>query len=283
MATVRQLTFTGGEPFMAERFKELVLYSRMKKANVSVITNGNVGTFYDYRQLKNLGVSLFELPIHSASSGPHDEMTGTKDSWKKSVQSVNDLLNIGANVVAVVVITKINYTKIAETLTFINSLGISRIMLNRFNIGGQGIREAEKLSLSKAEINRAFAQASEVGKTLKLGLSSNVCTPLCFADPAKFPNIRFSTCSPEVSKRPLTLSMNGDLRFCNHSPVVLGNIFHSSFEKMFASDEAQLWNNSVPDLCTDCSLYSKCMAGCRAASQQMGNGLNIADPVVYNL
>ena len=41
MADVEQVTFTGGEPFLAERFSELVLYTRMKRKQVAIITNGN--------------------------------------------------------------------------------------------------------------------------------------------------------------------------------------------------------------------------------------------------
>ncbi len=280
IADVNHITFTGGEPFLSERFSELVLYARMKKKSVAVISNGNSANKRAYEQMVSLGVELFELPVHSPDPIAHDYMTNIKGSWKKSVNSIKELISLNANVVAVIVITKANYKQIAETLIFIKSLGISRIMLNRFNIGGQGIAEKDNLIISQKELAQTYRIASETGKTHKLLLSSNVCTPLCVISPEDFGGIIFSTCSSDVKKRPLTIDISGDLRFCNHSPTVLGNIFKDDLNEMLNSEKARLWENIVPDFCSDCSLYSQCMGGCRAASEQMNLSLNSPDPII---
>ncbi len=280
VADVKNITFTGGEPLLAERFPELVLYTRMKKKVVTVITNGSGGTENNYKQLIDIGVGLFELPIHSYNTKVHDYLTEIKGSWQKSVDSVKFLKQSGAKAVVVIVITKANYKTIGKTLEFIKSLGIRNIMLNRFNIGGKGIIERENLQITNEELNFAFKEASIIGKNLNLSLTSNVCTPLCVVEPKEYPNIRFSTCSPDVKKRPLTIDINGDLRFCNHSPTVLGNIFNNNLEKMLNSEKALLWSEIVPDYCSDCELYSNCMAGCRAASEQLNLSLNNPDPIL---
>jgi len=280
IADVKHVTFTGGEPFLAERFNELVLFTRLKNKSVAIITNGNKASNTDYKQMQDLGVSLFELPLHSPSAKAHDFMTDTPGSWQKSLNSIKELIVLGAHVVAVIVITKANYHLIKETLLFIKDLGINRIMLNRFNIGGQGISEKENLWLTHKEINEAYRLASETGRENNLLLSSNVCTPICVLNPNDFPGIAFSTCSPEVKKRPLTLDIQGNLRFCNHSPTVLGNIFKNDFAEMLNSGKAQLWNEVTPDFCNDCDLYTKCMGGCRAASEQLNLSLNAVDPIV---
>ena len=280
IADVDHVTFTGGEPFLAERFSEIVLFTRMKKKSVTIITNGNSTNKSDYKQMLNLGVNLFELPVHSPNSIAHDYMTEIKGSWEKSVNSIKTLIELKANVIAVIVITKANYKQIAETLLFIKELGINRIMLNRFNIGGQGISEKDNLLIPQKELANTYKIASDIGIKNNLSLTSNVCTPLCVLNPDDFPNISFSTCSPNVKKRPLTIDIYGDLRFCNHSPTILGNIFKHNINDMLNSEKAQLWNNTIPDFCSDCNLYSKCMAGCRAASEQMNFSLNSPDPII---
>jgi len=58
------------------------------------------------------------------------------------------------------------------------------------------------------------------------------------------------------------------------------NINKDKLDAMLNSEKAQLWNNIIPDFCSDCDLYSKCMAGCRAASEQMNFSLNEVDPIV---
>ena len=280
IADVNQVTFTGGEPLIAERFNELVLFTRMKKKSVAIITNGNKATASEYKQIFDLGVKLFELPLHSPTEKEHDYMTDTTGSWQKSLNSIKSLKEIGAQVVVVIVITKANYHLIKETLLFIKNLGISRIMLNRFNIGGQGIAEKAHLWLSYKEMNQAYHIASETGREHDLILSSNVCTPVCVLNPTDFPGIGFSNCSPDVKKRPLTLDIYGNLRFCNHSPTVLGNIFKDKLDDMLNSEQAQLWSMVTPDFCTECDLYSRCLGGCRAASEQLKLSVNAVDPVV---
>ncbi|HPS13034.1 MAG TPA: radical SAM protein, partial [Prolixibacteraceae bacterium] len=65
--TVKHITFTGGEPFLAERIREQILFCRMKNISVSVITNGNASSAEELMQLIRIGVQLFELPVHSPS------------------------------------------------------------------------------------------------------------------------------------------------------------------------------------------------------------------------
>lgn len=279
-ANVDYVTFTGGEPFLAERFNELVLYAKLKGKSVTIITNGSAASEDDYKLLSKLRVDLFEIPVHSAQANVHDFLTGVKGSWAKSVNSIKFLLSINVKVVAVIVITKQNFQKIGETLKFIKNIGINRVMLNRFNIGGKGISEKVNLELTKNELNYAFKMASQTGKDLEISLSSNVCTPLCIVNPTDFNNILFTKCPANIIERPLTVDIEGNFRFCNHSPTVLGNIFTDKFEDMFESEKAKQWGDTVPDYCNSCNLYSSCMAGCRAASEQLNLSLDSPDPIV---
>ncbi len=280
LADVDNITFTGGEPLMAERFLEQVLFVRMKGISVTVISNGTYADMPVYKQLVGLGVSLFELPIHSYDSAEHDYLANQPGSWEKSVHIVTELLKSGANVVGVIVLTGKNCKKVSETLKFIKSLGITRVMVNRFNIGGTGIGEVKNLILSKAEISNAYQQISEKAMELGLSVSSNVCTPICVLNPKDYKGIRFTTCSFDFLKRPVTLDEIGNIRFCNHSPVVLGNIFENSLESVINSDSVAKWKNIVPRFCKDCSIYDKCKAGCRAASEQLGLSLDYPDPIM---
>ena len=80
-AEIKNVTFTGGEPFMAKRMLELALFCRMEGKSVTMISNGTLGTKEDYEILLKMGVRLFELPIHSADPLIHDHITCVKGSW----------------------------------------------------------------------------------------------------------------------------------------------------------------------------------------------------------
>jgi radical SAM protein with 4Fe4S-binding SPASM domain len=283
VADVKHVTMSGGEPFLCERFAEIVLYCRMKQKRVTVVSNGNAAVRNDYEMLIDLGVGLFEFPLHSADARTHDSLTGVSGSWCRSLRSIMDVKSLGGEVVVVLVITERNIADLAKTLHFLSGIGITRIMLNRYNIGGAGIGDSAGLLTGRKELREAFRAADEAAGAHGLDITSNVCTPFCILNPADFPNIRMSACSPMRNDRPFTLDTLGNLRFCNHSPVVMGNIFEDRIDTLLSSSYLDEWRCSVPDHCTECDVFTKCYGGCRAAAEQLGLSLYHPDPILYGI
>lgn len=279
-ADVRNVTLTGGEPFVAQRIKEIALFCRMEGKTVTLISNGFKGTEADYKSLIAMGVTLFEFPIHSADEAIHDHITQVKGSWKKSIASIRSVQSLKGYPVPVIVLTKYNVEVLGETLDFIDALGLRRIMMNRYNIGGCGTADPASVSATHRQLKKAFAIANTKSEELQLVISSNVCSPDCLIDPTNYPNIMFGHCSDNVLQKPITLDINGNIRLCNHSPVVAGNIYEQDIKDILYSPYANSWNEIVPDFCVDCDRWSICRGGCRAASEQCGLGLGHADPIL---
>jgi len=273
------VSMSGGEPFLAERFLELVLFCRMKGKTVTVITNGNAAARDDYRAMVDMGVGLFEIPLHSPTAEIHDRMTSVEGSWQGALDSIRTLMELGGRVVADIVLSKINGAVIGETLEFLHKAGVNQVMITRFNVGGRGIVNRDRLSASREELQKAFKVANGVASGRGMRVTSNVCTPLCLLDPGDYPHIGIVGCSPEVERKPITLEPSGNLRICNHSPVVMGNIFKEPLEKILTSDYVRSWR-TVPGFCSECDSFQKCYGGCRGAAEQLGLSLEHVDPVL---
>jgi radical SAM protein with 4Fe4S-binding SPASM domain len=280
VADVSRVTMTGGEPLLAERLPELVLSCSLRCAAVNVITNGTVGTREDYRQLMAVGARLFELPLLSADPATHDGLTGCPGSWSRVMRSLRDLRDLEADVVAVVVLTRENGAGLALTLRTIADLGVVRVMLNRFNSGGRGLSQSAALAPSVTQLREAFAVADDLAPQLGLTVTSNVGLPHCLVDPAAYRHIGFTSCSADLDRRPLALDADGGLRFCNHSPVVFGNIFDESLAATLDGEYLRRWRTTVPEACADCPRFKRCFGGCRAACEQMGRSLAQVDPLL---
>ena len=279
-AEIKNVTFTGGEPFMAKRLLELVLFCRMENKSVTMISNGTIGKKNEYKLLLKMGVQLFELPVHSADPLVHDYITCVKGSWEKSQESIRLISDLGGYVVPVIVVTAMNVEYIGNTLDFIHSLGLKRIMMNRYNIGGAGVEHPEKISATPIQLRKAFAIAEQKSIDSELNITSNVCSPICLLNPEDYPHIGFGHCSDDVRRKPITIDINGNVRVCNHSPVVAGNIYEKTLEEILYSDYVESWKNIIPEACSDCNWWIKCRGGCRAASEQMGTGLSQMDPIM---
>jgi radical SAM protein with 4Fe4S-binding SPASM domain len=278
-ALIGRVTLSGGEPLLADRFPELVLFIRLHHASVTVISNGSVAPVREYQTLTDLGVDLFEFTVNSDLEKEHDYLTRTPGSWKRTTRLIAELAGGKTEVVCVVVLTRVNVGRIASTLRFIHGLGISRVMLNRYNLGGAGIANPGKLQVSANELHETLAVAEGLSVDLGLRLSANVCTPWCVVNPKDYPIIAMGSCGSSADGMPVTVSASGDVRLCNHSPVVIGNVHATTLNKILSGPTAGHFFGSVPNYCAECALYDSCRGGCRAVSEQLRISLTAHDPV----
>jgi radical SAM protein with 4Fe4S-binding SPASM domain len=277
---VGSLSFSGGEPMLLSNVHDLVLYARFKGCKVNILTNGTLLTDDALEIFLSLGVRIIQIPLLSADAAIHDYLTGLPGSWEKAVDALRRTGHAGIGA-AVLVITKVNASGIAETLSLMAECGIRTVMVNRFNIGGNGIRHARELVPDRKTLQDAFTAV----ETFAMGnpamrFVSGVCTPLCYLDTTPYPHIRFTRCSTDLTGRPVTVNHNGDVRFCNHSPRVLGNIHARPIRDILTDPEINARYAGVPKECGTCALLQRCGGGCRAASEQVHGTFSALDPIL---
>jgi radical SAM protein with 4Fe4S-binding SPASM domain len=281
-AQLKQVTLSGGEPLMAERFLEIVLWLRLKGLPVTLISNGTQGEPKDWEQLVQLGVGLFELPVLGPDAATHDAITQRPGSFEATQATMKLLVERGARVCAAVVVSRMNLDRLESTLDLVAGLGVDSVLLNRVNIGGLGLRHWRELWLEPAQVDDLLVVADRISRRRDLRIVSGVCTPLCAVDPSRHPKVRTPTCSTDPARRPLTMDGSGQLRSCNHSPVILGDLFQQPLSEIVASPELQRWQELVPEKCRDCGRWDDCLGGCRAASEQLGCDLDTVDPLLWS-
>ncbi len=279
LAAVDSVTMSGGEPFLAERFTDIVAFCRKEGKSVLITSNGNGGTDEQLTTAVRLGVRTFVMPCHSLRAEEHDAMTGVQGSHGRALQSLLHLKQLGASPAPIIVLTRLNYQSITETLCFLKEQGFRRMIVNRFNFGGRGLAGARQITLSVAELRNTYDRVNDMAARCGLWVTSNVCTPHCVLDPDRYLRIGFGACDIQFRNRPLTLDVHGNVRFCNHSPVRMGNIFEQSIEEILSTPYAHRWESTVPEFCADCTRWEKCVGGCRAAAEQMGLDMTHVDPI----
>ncbi len=279
--TVQHLTFSGGEPCISERFTEIVLHAKLQGKRVTVITNGNAPAEV-YRQLARMKVDRMEFSIHSYQPKVHDRIARVEGSYVKAIENIQIMVESEIPVTVLIVVTSLNCQDIVETVRFFHRQGIKSIMVNRYNIGGEGMNHPD-LSASANQLRNVFRQLNDYAGSQAISIFSGVCTPFCLLDPDDYPHIRFGVCSNDVYRRPLTFDLDGNLRLCNHSPVNAGNIYKQSLADIFAGPYLVDWIDSKPAFCLNCIRLQDCKGGCRAASEQMGYSLQREDPIVHTL
>jgi radical SAM protein with 4Fe4S-binding SPASM domain len=279
-ASVRYLSFSGGEPLLLPNVHDLVLLARFKGCKVNILTNGTLLTAETLDNFLSLGVSVIQIPLLSPDASVHDSLTGLPGSWEKATDALQRTGHAGIGA-AVLVITKVNAPVVAETLGLIRDYGIKTVMVNRFNIGGNGIRNVRELVPDRKTLQEAFAATDAfAAANPDMYFVSGVCTPLCYLDPAPYSHIRFTKCNTNLTGRPVTVNYNGDVRFCNHSPRVLGNLHSRPIGDILTDPEINAWYAGAPMECEKCALIQRCGGGCRAAAEQVHGSFSALDPIL---
>ena len=278
LAEIDSISFTGGEPFMSERLAELVLFCRMKRSHVSIITNGSLCTHENLRTLLSMGGVSFQFPVHSADPLIHDRITRTPGSWEKSVKALREVIELDERPTAVIVLTKINCHVLPELFEFLLENRVVIIMMLRFNIGGAGLTDTAELVPSRKELYNAYKQADAFAAEEGIILTSNIGIPRCILDTDEFSHIMFHGCSYDISSMPVTLDPEGNFRVCNHSPVIIGNIHRDGLAPL-QGHSFDRWK-IIPEKCAECSMYEKCRGGCRAAAEQYYGDGGMEDPFI---
>ena len=281
-ASIGTISFSGGEPTLMPGFIDMALTCRFKSTKVNILTNGTLISEADILNLKEIGIGAIQVPLLSADPAVHEYLTGLPGSWEKAVNTIKTVsCIIPGNAFAVLVITKVNAPGVSETLQLLHSLGVTGVMVNRFNLGGMGLGNRDELVLSKEDLLNAFADVDAFAASHpSMRFTSGVCTPICLLNPSKFRHIQFTFCSTDFNLRPVAMDFKGDVRFCNHSPKILGNIYERTLADILADPAAIEYYNAVPERCAGCKYLHPCNGGCRAASEQVHGTFAAVDPVL---
>lgn len=280
-ATIGSISLSGGEPMLMPKVHDLALRARFKGANVNILTNGTLLKDDDIAIFNDIGIGKVQIPILADSADIHDSITQLEGSWQRALSAARGVAATRDGwLTPVMILSRMNIERIEPTLELYHELGAKLVMVNRFNIGGLGKHHAEELNLSHSELRDAFCRVSAKAGELGMKVHSGVCTPMCILDPVKYPNIMFSHCSTDISKRPLTINYRGEVRFCNHSPRILGNIYDDHLATIVTRANDDGYFATKPERCAGCTLWERCRGGCRAAAEQLYGTFDRVDPVM---
>lgn len=280
-ASVASLSLSGGEPMLLPKVHDLALRARFAGSKVNLLTNGTLLTDDDIAIFDDIGIGLIQIPILSHDAATHDALTAVAGSWARATTAARKISAKRAGwLTPVMILTQQNLHTIEATLELYAELGATNILVNRFNIGGLGIGNHQSLNLKHSELREAFRRVDNALRQLGLRAHSGVCTPMCLLDPREYRNITFTHCTTDLRQRPLTVNYRGDVRFCNHSPRVLGNIHTESLDTILSRSESDGYFKSRPQECRQCELWDRCRGGCRAASEQLYGTFDRVDPIL---
>lgn len=120
---IKKIVLIGGEPLLFEGLEELIDYIRLKLNNTMLVLYSNLTILRDSHLdcIVRNNVKVV-TSLYSYNEETHDEITGRKGSWYKTVQGIEMIKKSGGTVRANIVAMKTNCSEIEDTKAFIKDI-----------------------------------------------------------------------------------------------------------------------------------------------------------------
>jgi radical SAM protein with 4Fe4S-binding SPASM domain len=275
------VTLTGGEPLLRKDLPVLLDFLRDRRIRVALISNGRLLNEQTAISMIEHGIGLIELPLLSHEREVHDRLSAAPGAWDAVLAAMANLRLHHGQVVAAFVATRVNIEHLYETIKLAFAFGARAVMFNRFNPGGRGRLHLNELLPSVEQVRRALSVAEAASVEFGIPISCSIPIQPCLIDTNAFPHLGFGYCSVGTERAYYTLDPLGNVRPCNHSTTILGNIFEESFGELTAPERLSDFVNALPALCLPCEHHKICQGGCKAAAQVCHGSLEAVEPFLY--
>ncbi|MCK4234634.1 radical SAM protein [candidate division WOR-3 bacterium] len=247
---------TGGEPLVHPDFFKILDYCVNNLRHVGILTNG---TFLMKRKqlLKNYArfkkSIFFSVSLYGPKPKIHEQITGVKGSFKKVLEGIKVLLDLGFFVRVSMTLTSENVDYLEETLDFSHGLGAHIFSWDNSQPTGRG-----KFCNSNYKHDQLVKIHS---KTLVEKYPKFV---ILLTEEQLEDKKRFGNCG--AGHKNVTIDPKGDVRPCafiHDEFIPFGNISKSPRE-VFGSPELSFWANLCEpskEICKNCEYLPYC-AGC---------------------
>ncbi len=272
------VTLTGGEPLLRADLPAILEYLHARNLPVTIISNGRRLDESAAVECLDRGVGLFELPLLSHRRDVHDRLSGAPGAWDAVLDAMANIRLHHGRFAAAFVATKLNIHHAAEVMKLAFAFGAQAVMFNRFNPGGRGRANLDLLLPDADQVRRALAAADAASAEYGLPVSCSIPIQPCLVDTRAFPHIGFAYCAAGGERAYYALDPIGNLRPCNHTPQILGNLFEESFADLIAPARMRPFVEAGPAFCATCARRPDCQGGCKAAAQVCYGSLTDEEP-----
>lgn len=266
---VQEYRVTGGEPVENPNFHEILAVLEKTGKFYHIFTNG---MWKDPDKLleglmKCAHINTIVFSIHGHNAESHNAFTGSteSESFEKILENLHLAYAAGYNVNTNTVLTKQNIEHIEEITELAMDLGAQHSIFSRY-IGPYD----ENISITPEELKTACKKVEEL-KSLGYNVIVGNCIPHChFASSS-------SGCYAGITYA--VIDHSGNMRPCDHSKVIAGNIFKDEIKKVWQSDKMKNWRKRIPSVCNRCNKLQICPGGCKVTADLLNKEM---DPLIGN-
>jgi MoaA/NifB/PqqE/SkfB family radical SAM enzyme len=276
---LKSVAISGGEPFLRPDLYKIVSYLWSSHIGVVIVTNGMLLTGENIDRTS--GATNYELPLLSYRKEIHNQMMNA-DSFDRIMQGMKNLDKAGAKFAIAFIATKLNYKDLETTIQLAIAMGAMGVLYNRMNAGAWNYQYLLQLFPAVSMIKENLETLEEMASKYKILISCSIPIQPCLIDVSQYKHVRFGFCPLGGENSYFTIDPVGNLRVCNHSSTILGNLRETSFLELFRHPYVQKFRTLMPDGCLSCApgIRDQCHGGCKMAAQECYDSFKDYEPFV---
>jgi len=253
----------GGEPSLlgADKLNEYIeLLS--DHSSVTIVTNGRI-TLPDI----SLRLACFGVPLHGATAEDHDFVTQRPGSFRQALKSIDYYVAAGHDVRCIPVLTGYNANQIYDIIRLAVEHGMESVFVDRYEDGGIGAKRStnHRLKPTMEQFRSAVTQMLQARKdfpVLEDRIGFGTAIPYCLDERLIKENM---TANCGVGSTFCAINPSGELRLCNQSQLVFGNLLEEPLETIWQKQSLNVFRDLqwVTEPCRSCRLLEECVCGCK--------------------
>ena len=226
------------------------------RSSVTIVTNGLI-------TLKGLSDLLvcFGVPIHG-NEKTHNKHSLSKGRYKQTIKSIEYYVKNGFDVRCIPVLTAWNFDQIYEIAHLAKELGMESVFVDRFEDGGIGSASSTQLKPTIEQFKIALGQMIEARNDFGIPIGFGTAIPYCLDSRLVKENIS-ANCGVGITFA--AIDPKGNVRICNQSQIIYGNVLNQPIEKIWQSHKIRDFRDLswVTDPCKSCPVLCDCLCGCK--------------------
>ena len=254
-SNIYHIQLTGGELSLVPQINEYIKKLKHNHA-VTIVTNGLKKIENLYNKLDAVFVSLH------GQKETHEYLTNNKNTYEMIINTIKYYVDIGIDVYTDTILTSRNYNELYSIVETAKKIGVKKCYINRYEIGGIGSKEVISLMPNLEQFKVGISQMIKAKKNFNIDVGFCTAIPFCIDARLAEENLDVS-CG--IGTTFGVINPVGDLRICNQSNKIYGNILTEPIEKIWKKNSLNDYRcmKWVKEPCKSCRILDKCIAGCR--------------------
>lgn len=287
----KSFLISGGEPFTSPFLRDLAHYINEKNVELSIYSSGNVGNeivtpvdVSDLEYVAELGDVRMVMSLEGATPATHERITRVKNSFRNTIETIKNSLNLGLDAELHFVPTKINYKELPDVVKLGQQLKVNKVSVLRLVPQGRCVDYRDRLLLDREELielKSIFTELEKYDDFVRIGSPFN---PFLLSKRYK--------CTAGTNR--MTITYNGLVAPCEAFKFILydysDDVNTRKYSLKYIWEQSQLFNeirvfqkitNHKESECHHCPEKNLCGGGC-PSQKILAGSIYSKDPICLN-